>query len=96
MAKHYMVGSGLPGCLFDHTTGPFETQSDAAEYLIDFFDEDSSEGGLSERDAHEFRTALRSGDTSYYFKGEARTAAGAGYCEIWECDCDGSEHESED
>ncbi|MFA5053993.1 MAG: hypothetical protein WC565_08030 [Parcubacteria group bacterium] len=38
MAKHWIFGCGQPGCLFDYSSGPYDTQDEAAEEAGHLYD----------------------------------------------------------
>jgi hypothetical protein len=86
--KHYITGSGMPGCLYDNGPNYADTLQDAIDGLVWLFAETGNEGD-SELAAL-MREGLAEGG-SFYFPDPH--AAGAVYCEISECDCDDpSEH----
>jgi len=71
MAKHYIVGSGSHGCLYDNGPHAHKTLKDAVEDLAFLFE-------LGERKKRELRKAR-------YL--ELGPKYGADYCEITECTC---------
>lgn len=86
MAKHYVYGSGMSGCLYDNGPNLAETIEEATESLLCVFSE------LDDKEKEELRVNLRV-DGIHYFSN--RSFAGADYCDVTPCDCDSPEdHDS--
>jgi hypothetical protein len=80
--KHYIVGAGMVGCLFDWGPEPCETMESALElarWYLETFDDVLPSGeqidAMLDRLAHE---------GIYYFTEEERALVGADYIEISE------------
>lgn len=89
--KHYISGSGEPGCLYDNGPNVSDTKEAAIEDLCFLFQDCVGKGTLAR-----MRRDLEQ-DGIHYFDRRIRPFAGASYCEISECDCEGYDHpEGED
>ncbi len=93
--KHWVYGSGSAGCLYDSGPDVFDTKEAAIEHAEFMFSDCLGKGSL-----RRMRAELEaSGDrgSTHYFDRRIKPFAGADYCEIIECDCDGHDHpEGED
>lgn len=77
MAKHYVYGSGIAGCLYDSGPHCTDTLENAIEALRFRFDD------LDESELTEMVKNLRASWIHYFHEG---SDAGADYCEITEAD----------
>lgn len=74
--KRYAYGNGMPGCLFDHSSGPYESVASAASAASELLELTADETAELERDC------------LIYFRGERASEVGAGMVEIFEVDSD--------
>ena len=72
----YAYGNGMPGCLFDHAEGPYDTREQAIDAAC----------ALLELNADEKQDLLN--ESVIYFRGERFHEVGAGIVEIFEVDED--------
>lgn len=84
-SNHWISGSGMVGCLYDHGPEVSETKEQAIEDLLFTFDT-LGKGSLArmKRDLEERGI--------HYFDRRIRPFAGADYCEISSCDCTDPDH----
>lgn len=80
MAKHYVYGSGMSGCLFDNGPHVADSHQEAIDALLETFEE-----SISDDEAKSMRRHLQK-DLIHTFRNPAE--AGAGRAEIDECECD--------
>lgn len=91
MAKHYVVGSGSFGCMYDNGPRAYTTLDDAVEDLAQTFElgrvrrKALKDGGYLELDA----------DLSLIERNQGRRF-GADYCEIMQCSCNAPWEHNED
>lgn len=74
----WAYGNGQPGCLYDHSDGPFDTRDDAASSAADLLE-------LTEEEKAELIA-----DGRLYFDSERRQEVGVATVELFEVDADWS------
>lgn len=83
--KHWVSGSGSPGCLYDGGPDVHDTEEQAIESLEFRFD------CLGKGSLARMRRDLEQ-DGIHYFDRRIQPFAGASYAEISSCDCEGKDH----
>jgi len=77
--KHYVYGSGFPGCLYDNGPNFSPTLKGAIDSLVWLFAESGSESDLTPAEVKRMRRNLRV-DGIHYFEDSSK--AGAVFCEV--------------
>lgn len=84
--QHWISGGGTAGCLYDHGPNISDSKEMAIEELLFTYASDFS---------NRYREIMKrdlENDGIHYFDRRIKPFAGADYCEIDECNCQGSDH----